>query len=95
MLFRSALGKPALHLIASGRVSVQCQRCLEPVVVPMAVDQELELAATQAAIDGAEDEVDRVLATRTMDVAVLVEDELLLALPMVARHDTCPTPAEN
>lgn len=91
----SKLGKLALQVAATGRVSVQCQRCLEPVEVAIEVDQELELAATQAAIDGAEDEVDRVLATRTMDVAVLVEDELLLALPMVARHDGCQTPAEK
>jgi uncharacterized protein len=29
---------------------------------------------------------------RTLDLRELVEDELLLALPLVPRHDTCPVP---
>jgi len=40
-------------------------------------------------IEQAEDEVERVLASHAMDVAQLVEDEVLLALPMVPRHDRC------
>jgi uncharacterized protein len=91
----SAFGKPALRVRASGDVELQCQRCLEAVRVTIEVDQNLELASTQAAIDGAQDDVDRVLATRAMEVAVMVEDELILALPMVAHHDTCRAPNLN
>jgi uncharacterized protein len=37
----------------------------------------------------AEDEIDRVLVSRRMDVGQLVEDEVILVLPMVPRHETC------
>jgi uncharacterized protein len=44
-----------------------------------------------AALD--EDSEDDVLAlTPSFDLHVLVEDELLLALPIVPRHDVCPVP---
>jgi len=32
-----------------------------------------------------------VLATKSMDVAALVEDEAILALPMVPLHERCET----
>jgi uncharacterized protein len=55
---------------------------------------ELELATSEQAIAAAEDDVDRVLATRAMDVASLVEDELLLTLPIAPMHERCePVPA--
>jgi uncharacterized protein len=91
----SPFGKPALRVRASGDVELQCQRCLDAVPVTIEVDQDLELASTQAAIDAAQDDVDRVLATRSMVVAVMVEDELILALPMVAHHDDCRAPNVN
>jgi uncharacterized protein len=30
--------------------------------------------------------------TRSLDLVSLVEDELLLALPLVPRHEVCPQP---
>jgi len=30
--------------------------------------------------------------TRALDLIGLIEDELLLALPLVPRHDVCPQP---
>jgi uncharacterized protein len=72
-----------------------CQRCLQPLAVPVEVAAELELAESREAAEAADDEVDRVVASRNMDVAALVEDELLLALPMVAAHEDCPLPAED
>lgn len=78
--------KPGLRVRASGQAVMQCQRCLEPVTIPVAVDVVLELAATQSAVDSATDDVDRVVASSTLDVVTLVEDELILGLPMVARH---------
>jgi uncharacterized protein len=39
------------------------------------------------------DHEDDVLAlNRSLDLRSLVEDELLLALPLVPRHDVCPEP---
>jgi DUF177 domain-containing protein len=91
----TAQGRPALHVEATGTLELACQRCLGTVVVPVAVNTELELAASQEALDGAEDDIDRVLATHAMAVAELVEDEVILALPMVPKHAQCPAHAED
>jgi len=82
-------GKPCLRLSVRGSVEVICQRCLDPVQVPIAIDAELQLAESPREISEADDEIDRVLASRNMSVGGLVEDEVILALPMVPRHEDC------
>jgi uncharacterized protein len=74
---------------------MDCQRCLAPLVVPLVVDAELELADSAGEIATAEDDIDRVVASPAMPLAQLVEDELLLALPMVPRHEACEPPGEG
>ena len=51
----------------------------------------LHLAENMREISEADDEIDRVVASRKMDVAGLVEDEVILELPMAARHEECAT----
>ena len=87
-------GKPCLRLSVRGSLQVVCQRCLDPIQVPIAIDAELQLAEHVREISEADDEIDRVLASRNMDVASLVEDEVILALPMVPRHDECTPSGE-
>jgi uncharacterized protein len=91
----TARGKPALFVEATGTLELVCQRCLGTVAVPVALRTELELAESQEALDAADDDIDRVLATRAMAVAELVEDEAILALPMVPKHAQCPAHAEE
>jgi DUF177 domain-containing protein len=86
---RAGNGKPCLWLSVKGSVQLLCQRCLDPFQVPIAIDAELQLAESQREISEADDEIDRVLASRQMDVGSLVEDEVILALPMVPRHERC------
>src|SRR5262245_43338113 len=88
---RASNGKPCLRLSVRGSVKLLCQRCLDPIQVPVAVDAELQLAENAREISEADDEIDRVIASRNMEVAGLVEDEVILALPMVARHEGCAT----
>ena len=82
-------GQPFLGIEASGALRLVCQRCLGPLEFPVEVDVELELSEDVAEIENADDDVDRVLATRSMDVAALVEDELILALPFSPKHEAC------
>jgi uncharacterized protein len=70
-------------------VQLVCQRCLGPLPVPIAVDVELQLAESLREISEADDSIDRVLASRNMDIGQLVEDEVILVLPMVPRHEAC------
>ena len=72
-----------------------CQRCLDPVEFPVELGVELELAGSEREIVAADDDVDRVLATNAMDVAALVEDEVLLVLPMAPVHERCEPDAER
>jgi uncharacterized protein len=86
---RADNGKPCLRLSVRGSVTAPCQRCLDPIQIPIAIDAELQLAENAREISEADDEIDRVLASRNMDVAWLVEDEVILELPMAARHEEC------
>jgi len=87
----SSFGRPCLRISVRGEMQLVCQRCLGPLPVPVAVDVELELAESLREIAEPDDDIDRVLASRTMDVGQLIEDEVILALPTVPRHDACGT----
>ena len=87
--------RPSLHLEVQGQIVLECQRCLAPLETPVAVEVDLELAHNQAEIDAAEDDADRVLASKHMDIAALVEDEAILALPMIPTHEQCVEIAER
>jgi uncharacterized protein len=86
---QNAEGHPCLAVGASGTLRLTCQRCLGALDFPVELEVELELATSEEAIATAEDDVDRVLATRAMEVASLVEDEVLLALPIAPVHERC------
>ena len=87
----SGFGKPCLRISVTGKVQLVCQRCLGPLPVPIAVDVELQLADSLREIAEADDDIDRVLASKAMDIGQLIEDEVILALPTVPRHDICVT----
>ncbi|MEO8057344.1 MAG: YceD family protein [Burkholderiales bacterium] len=86
--------KTWLHVKAATAVSLECQRCLQPMAVALAVERSfLFVHGEEAAAQLDADSDDDVLAlTRSLDLRELVEDELLLAMPIVPRHDACPEP---
>jgi uncharacterized protein len=87
-------GRPWLHLSAGAGMALVCQRCLGAVVVPLEVKRSfLFVPGEDAAAQLDADSEDDVLAlTRALDLQELLEDELLLALPLVPRHTVCPEP---
>jgi uncharacterized protein len=90
---QSGGGHPSLTIEIGGELRLVCQRCLGPLAFPVAAKSELELAATPHDVEAAADDVDRVVASKSMDVAALVEDEVILALPMVPMHERCEATA--
>lgn len=84
-----------LHLSASAEVGLVCQRCLAPVTVPLVLTREFRFVATEAQADREDDEAteDLLVRSRQFDLAALIEDELILALPLVALHPDCQPPA--
>jgi uncharacterized protein len=83
-----------LHVGADTRVPLECQRCLKPVDIPLSIERSfLFVHGEDAAAQLDTDSEDDVLAlTRALDLHELIEDELLLALPIVPRHEVCPEP---
>ncbi len=83
-----------LRLRAHARLARECQRCLQPVLLTLDVDRAFRFVPTEdeaAALDA--DSLEDVLAlSRQFDLQALVEDELLLALPIVPMHEQCPAP---
>ena len=86
-------GKPGLKLAVDGSVRLQCQRCLGSLDWTVHLEAQLEFASGEAEIMAADDDIERVVAGREMSVAALVEDEVLLALPMAPRHEQCSAAA--
>ena len=89
-------GAPAawLHLEARAVVPLTCQRCLGPVEMPLSVDRWFRFVADEATAAAEDDECEEdllALEPRPRLYEVL-EDELLMALPVVPRHDECPEP---
>ena len=64
-----------------------CQRCLESMQWPLFVDSVVRVVATEAAAE-LEGSVECVVvpADEMLDLAELVQDEVLLALPLAPRH---------
>jgi len=92
---RGAGGSHAwLHLTVDAHVKLTCQRCLGAVDAPLHVERWFQFVEgeQQAAQLDAETEEDVLASTRSLDLHKLVEDELLLALPLVPRHEVCPQP---
>lgn len=71
-----------------------CQRCLQAVRMPLQVDRAFRFVRdeAQAAALDAELDDDVLVLSRAFDVREWVEDELLLALPIVPLHEACPEP---
>ncbi|OUM03058.1 YceD family protein [Variovorax sp. JS1663] len=87
---------PWLHLTAGVTVPLVCQRCLAPVDVPLRVDRWFRFAADEdtAAAEDEESEEDVLVASRDFDLHALIEDELLMEIPVTPRHDRCPDPVQ-
>ena len=76
------------------RLPLQCQRCLGSVETEVAVQRSLRFVSgeNQAAALDADSEDDVLALSRAFDLRDLIEDELILALPLVPVHGSCPEP---
>lgn len=81
-----------LSLAAQALLPFTCQRCLHPVVLPVSTERLIRFVGDEsvaAELDADMDEDVLVLA-RAFDLLALVEDEMIMASPIVPRHDECP-----
>lgn len=81
-----------LHLAAKTSIPLICQRCMGTVATPLEVDQWYRFVASEE-VAMAEDEAseeDLLVMAPQFDLLAVLEDELLMALPLVPMHDECP-----
>jgi uncharacterized protein len=88
-------GKPLLELALEGSCQLRCQRCLQG--MPYAIktvsllmpvpENELEGLSMEGGELEEEDEIDRIPVNPHLDVLGLIEDEILLGLPLSPRHE--------
>lgn len=82
-------GRPVLTLSLSAALPVVCQRCLDPVTVAVAPTTRFVLVASEAELPPVENEPEEwtaIVGSTSMHVEALVEDELILALPIAPAH---------
>jgi len=72
----------------AAQLSVLCQRCLAPFIIPVAARGRVALVGSSAEGEQVPEELETVLAPEhRISTRDLVEEELLLALPLVPRHE--------
>jgi uncharacterized protein len=81
-----------LHLSAEVSLPMQCQRCMGPVLMEVFSDQSFRFVADEATAEAQDDESDEDLLVLTpeLDVWELIEDELIMSVPIVPKHEVCP-----
>lgn len=82
-----------LQLNVDTTLPLTCQRCLGVVEVRLLVDRWFRFVADEETAGAQDDDVpeDLLVLSADFDLHQLIEDELVLELPLVARHEVCPT----
>lgn len=85
----SAKGEPVLRIHLTVDLTVSCQRCLERLPLHLDIKRDLVLVAAAAGLDPLEDEdddTDAIPSAGSLDLHDLLEQELVLSVPMAPRH---------
>ncbi|MDT3708404.1 MAG: YceD family protein [Thiobacillus sp.] len=85
----------SVRLEISGEVMLTCQRCLDDMRYPVRIDRTLNLARNESELErlDALPDGEAILVAEVMDLVDLVEDEVLLSLPLAAMHAEGECPA--
>ena len=89
-------GHAKMALAVSGAVKLTCQRCLAPFSFDVKSEAVLVLVQNEASIEAVEalvddESIDVIVGSHAMSVVELIEDEVLLSLPLSPRHSVCPS----
>ncbi|GAB2181612.1 DUF177 domain-containing protein [Denitratisoma sp. agr-D3] len=95
---RDPQGARFLRFGVSGVLTLRCQRCLEPMQYELRVDNRLRLVPPGA--EWPEDELeddsaDAIEAQQELALLPLIEEEVLLALPIAPTHESCELPVTD
>ena len=95
---RSKVGKLQLVVKIQALLLLECQRCLGDLMFPVDRQTVFELVVRESDLDQGDledsdlDAPEKIMGSPTFNLLDLVEDEMILEVPYVPRHDTCPEP---
>ena len=81
------LRNPSLHLHIEAQLPVSCQRCLDEMLVHLNLTFNYIICNTLPTEIDENDDTDWLEAAPEMNLQALIEDELLLAMPIAPMHD--------
>ena len=81
-----------LHLEADAQVPMVCQLCLGVTLVDLQVDRSFRFVKDEATAEALDEEAeeDLLAISKDFNLRQLIEDELLMELPLVPMHEECP-----
>lgn len=84
-----ALGSLSLKVTIQGQVEMTCQRCLGGMQHTVEIDRTVYLARTEVEMERLDEmpDSDAILVGESLNLVELVEDEVLLGLPLAAMHE--------
>ncbi len=87
-----AAGQHLLHLSMTTNLTTTCQRCLGEMPLKLALNfnyliDEVNGSDLEAADIDNSDDIDLQQASKAMDVIALIEDEIIMAMPIAPIHD--------
>lgn len=91
-------GRPAARLELDGTMHAVCDRCGQPVAVPISERAQFYFVAAEedlARLPIDETSEEALLGSQRFDLAALIEDQAILALPISPRHDRCAAAARD
>lgn len=80
--------RSTLSIKLRGTINLCCQRCLDKMPHPISMESELILARNDDELARYDEDclVDAILTSEELDVFTLIEDEIILGLPLSPRH---------
>ena len=93
---RSKVGKLQLVVQIQALLVLECQRCLGDLLFSIDRQTVFELVVRESDLDQSElegedlDAPEKIMGSASFSLLDLVEDEMILEVPYVPRHETCP-----
>ncbi|MGZ9031232.1 MAG: YceD family protein, partial [Burkholderiaceae bacterium] len=88
-------GQPGAVMKLSGRLALRCERCNAPLQFMLERDVPFRFVQDEQELNARpieDDEMEEVVGSPSMDLLGWVEDEAILSLPLVPRHEDCAVP---
>lgn len=95
--FIDAHQRPAAKLSLNTELPLICTHCEQPMLLALTVDKSYYFVRDELALNAIEVDMDAdepLIGSQRFDLAHLIEDELILALPLGPRHAECQAQLE-